>query len=277
MKDKSLALIIFAVGAIIGIFLIVAFLKGFGTRLFLTLAGTSGWHPVAAMESIPSGTSYRPLSIDAVTVDTGMGSPVPVQALISGSLPDTCAQIEFIEQSRSGSTFVIQLATIPFAAADCIQAPLSFRMSLPLNVSGLPAGDYAVEANDVRTVFNLAAGPLFSDLPDGDAPVAKDVVQVAEVKVESGAGLSIPAKAVVLGNLPVACSWLGEIRMRREEQAFSIWLTAHRPAQVDCPRERQPFRLELPLNTINLPAGSYTANVNGVSAGFDLALHPLLP
>ncbi len=277
MKSKSTAFLILAYSTVLGGFLIVSWLKGVGADLFRAIASTSGEHPAALMESIPPATSYRPLSVDAVTVETGLGSPPPVQAIISGSLPDTCAQVEFVEQSQAASTFVIRLASIPSAAADCIQDPLPFSMSLPLNVAGLPAGSYAVETNGVRAAFDLAAGSPASSLSTGDAPLVEDELQVEDVKVETGVGSPIPVKAVVTGNLPAACAWPGEIRLRREERTFFVWLAAHRPAQADCPQDGLPFRLELPLNIVNLPAGRYTVDVNGVSVGFDLPVRPLSP
>ncbi|NPV76491.1 MAG: hypothetical protein HPY59_08950 [Anaerolineae bacterium] len=277
MKNKSSAFLILAYSAVFGGFLIVSWLKGVGSDLFRAIASTSGEQPVVLMESIPPATSYRPLSVDSVAVETGPGSPPLVQAIISGSLPDTCAQVEFVEQVQTGAAFVIRLAAIPSAAADCIQHPIPFTINLPLNAAGLPAGSYAVEANGVRAAFDLAAGDLARELPTGDVPVVKDDLQVKDVEVEIGVDSSIPVKELIAGNLPSACAWLGEIRLRREERTFFVRLVAHQPAQLDCPENGLPFHLELPLNIASLSPGSYTVDVNGVAAGFDLSLRSPSP
>jgi len=276
MKGKSPAFFILAFSAVLAGFIIVSWFKGVGFKMFLAIAATSGEHSGALADGFPSAVSYRLLSVTDLTIESGRGSPPPVQALISGSLPDICAQVNFVEQTHTASAFVFKLASIPSAAPACLQQPLAFKMSLPLNVAGLPAGSYTVEANRARAVFDLPAGDAVSWLPS-EVPIARGDIQVSEVKIESDFRSPIPNKVTVLASLPAVCAWLGETRLRREGNTFFLELVAHQPAQTDCPQEKVPFRLELSLNFLNLSAGSYTLNVNGVSASFDPSLRPLSP
>jgi len=117
--------------------------------------------------------------------------------------------------------------------------------------------------------FKLENGSSTASLRTADMPVVKDDIQVDSVNVEVGAGSPIPVKAIVSGNLPLACAQLGEIRVHRQDTSFFVQLVAYLPAQTDCAEDSIPFRLEIPLNIVNLPAGPYNVNVNGATATFD--------
>jgi hypothetical protein len=97
-------------------------------------------------------------------VEVGVGSPIPVHVNVSGSLPDTCAQVECSKIRQDGSKFIIELSTIPGSGENCINVSLPFRMSIPLNIIDLPAGDYSVDVNGSGAVFNLDTGNTASNL-----------------------------------------------------------------------------------------------------------------
>ena len=224
-------------------------------------------------EEVPApglnGQGYQELQIDDVQVEVVVGSPIPVHVHVSGSLPDTCAQVEYTEIRQDGTNFLIQLSAIPGSGEDCIKDTLPFRMSIPLNIIGLPAGGYSVEVNGRRADFTLENGSSTASLRTADMPVVKDDIQVDSVNVEMGVGSPIPVKAIVSGNLPLACAQLGEARVHREDASFFVQLVAYLPAQTDCSEDSIPFRLEIPLNIVNLPEGHYDINVNGATATFD--------
>lgn len=218
---------------------------------------------------IIDATGSEALEIDDVQVEVGVGSPRPVFVHVSGSLPDTCSQVEYSEIKQDGSNFIITLSTLAGSSEDCIKDSLPFRMSFPLNIIDLPAGKYSVEVNGSRAEFELESGNPSASLRTADMPVLKDDIKVDSVNVEVGVGSPIPVKAVVSGNLPSACARLGEIRLHRDGTTFFIRLLAHLPAQTDCAGDSIPFRLELPLNIVNMPEGPYEVNVNGSTASFD--------
>ena len=223
----------------------------------------------------PSAGGYTPVSIDSAQVEIGVGSPIPVFVNISGNLPDTCAQVEYVEQKQDGSNFIINVSTIPSTKETCLKDTLPFRMRIPLNVISLPAGKYSVEVNGVHSDFNLGSGTSAASLQTAAMPIVKNDIQVDNVNVEIGVGSPIPVHAIVSGNLPIACAQLGEIRLHRDEKTFFVQLLAYLPAQTDCSKDTIPFRAEIPLNMVNLPEGTYVVNVNGATTSFDPRTTPV--
>ncbi len=104
--------------------------------------------------------STRLIEIADVQVQIGVGSPIPVEAVASGTWPDLCAQVAQVEQRLSGSGFDIQIAAGP---ADPTCPPdrlgLPFRMAIPLNMAEMPLGPYTVVVNGVETNFDWTAQP----------------------------------------------------------------------------------------------------------------------
>ena len=229
------------------------------------------------MDTNPSGeprepmieAEYQPVAVDQVEVEVGVGSPIPVHAVISGNLPDSCAQIEFVQLLQDEMNFHITLSSIPSDAEDCIQDTLPFRIRLPLNVIGLPAGGYSVDVNGSRADFTLVTGTSASVLPTVNSRFYKDDVQVDDIKVVIGKGSPIPVHAIVSLTLPNSCAQLGEIRLHRDETTFFVRLISYVIEGKDCKTDSIPFRLDVPLNVVNLPAGLLEVNVNGVVARFD--------
>ena len=76
--------------------------------------------------------------------------------------------------------------------------------------------------------------------------------------------------AIVSANLPKSCGQLGEVQLKRDGNTFFVRLIAELPAQTDCNNDALPFRLEIPLNIVNLPEGTYEVNVNGVVTTFEI-------
>lgn len=216
---------------------------------------------------------YQPITVDQVEVEVGVGSPIPVFVNVSGSLPDPCSQVEYTEIKQDGSNFIITLFATPDmggpAVDACIKDPLPFRMSIPLNVIGLPAGDYTVTVNGSRADFKLDSGSSASSLPTVDSAFHKDDVQVDGVNIEIGKGSPLPVHAVVSLSLPNSCAQLGEIRLHRDETTFFVRLVSYVIEGEGCIVDSIPFRAEIPLNIVNLPEGPYEVNVNGVTASFD--------
>lgn len=233
------------------------------------ITSSSGQQPTPAVKSDFVYTGYQLVVIDHVEVEIGVGSPIPVHVNLSGSLPDTCAQVESTDIKQDGTNFVITLSTIGSTAQNCVRDALPFTTSIPLNVLDLPAGSYSVEVNGSRADFKLDFGVSTSSLRTPDMSFVRVDVQVDDVNIEVGMGSPLPVHAIVSGNLPNACSQLGEVRIHRYETTFFAQLVAHLPAETDCNPDTLPFRLEIPLNIVNLPDGPYEVNVNGVTASFD--------
>jgi hypothetical protein len=233
----------------------------------LQIASASGEQPAPTVEELPA-TGYQTVTIDQVEVEVGVGSPIPVHVIVSGNLPDICSQVEHTEIKQDGSNFIITIYATP-EVESCLKDTLPFKVGIPLNVIDLPGGSYSVTVNGSRANFELEAGLQVSPSLAADTPIVKDDIQVDSVNIDVGRGSPLPVHAVVSGNLPNACAHLGEVRLHRDETTFLVRLVAYAPAQNDCNEDSIPFRLEVPLNIVNLPEGPYTINVNGATASFD--------
>ncbi len=238
-----------------------------------TVVSSSGEQPTPLESYDPAPAGYQPITVEQVVVEVGVGSPIPVFVHLSGNLPDPCSQVEFVQVLQDKSNFDIALFATPDvggpATDGCIKDPLPFKMSIPLNVIGLPAGDYTVTVNGSRADFSLDTEPSAFSLPTVDSAFYKDDVQVDSVDVGIGQGSPLPVHAVVSLNLPDSCAQLGEIRIHRDGTTFFVRLVSYVIEGDNCQADSIPFRAEIPLNIENLPEGPYEVNVNGVTASFD--------
>ncbi len=81
--------------------------------------------------------------------------PVQVQAVVRGNLPDGCTTLDQVTTTREENLFRIELTTQRPADAICTEALVPFEEVVPLDVLGLPAGEYTVDANGVTATFAL--------------------------------------------------------------------------------------------------------------------------
>jgi inhibitor of cysteine peptidase len=82
--------------------------------------------------------------------------PVQVRAAIRGSLPDGCTEIDEVTQERQADTFYVTLTTVRPRDAMCTEAEVPFEEMVELDVYGLEAGTYTVDANRVTATFTLS-------------------------------------------------------------------------------------------------------------------------
>lgn len=95
------------------------------------------------------------VAVDSLSVVNGVGSPLPLHAMIEASLPKSCGQLGEVQMSREGNTFFVRLTAELPAQTDCNNDDLPLRLALPLNIAGLPYGTYEVNVNGVTTIFEL--------------------------------------------------------------------------------------------------------------------------
>jgi hypothetical protein len=103
-------------------------------------------------------SSLRPIAVEAVQVQIGVGSPIPVDVFVSGTWPDLCAQLAEMTQHFTGSIIEIELLASP-VKPDCPPdyLGLPFRIAIPLNVVELPHARYSVVVNGANTSFDWPA------------------------------------------------------------------------------------------------------------------------
>ena len=88
---------------------------------------------------------------------------------------------------------------------------------------------------------------------------------------------SFPVQIFVIarGNLPDPCTEISEVLQEREGDIFFITIKTYRPPGP-CIQVLAPFEKIIPLDVYGLPAGTYTVDVNGVQAIFDLEIDNIL-
>ncbi len=222
--------------------------------------------PVPEMRAIP---------VINVQVQTGVGSPIPVEAFVSGEWPDLCAQLAAVEQTFIGNRVEITLLATPLdPSCPPDHLGLPFRIAIPLNMVELPQDSYSVAVNGVETSFDWHGSGHGQPEPAGASSEPRSI-PVENVQVEVGVGSPIPVDVVVSGTWPDLCAQISRIEQHFSGQAIEISLLAS-PPDPTCPPDNLglPFRLAIPLNIAQMPVGEYALSVNGVQTSFEWTGQP---
>lgn len=114
----------------------------------LVMAGCAGGSPGA-------GASDEQVIVDNIDLLILESFPVQVNAALSGTLFDGCVEITEITQQREGNTFTLEFQTERMIDALCQEGRVPFEETVSLEVAGLPAGTYTVEAGGASGTFEL--------------------------------------------------------------------------------------------------------------------------
>jgi len=99
-------------------------------------------------------------------------------------------------------------------------------------------------------------------------------LKVHDVQMQIGVGSPIPVDAFISADLPDVCAQLAEVKVVQKDFTFDITMSVTPGTREECFRDTLPFRLVVPLNMVNQPAGTYTVNVNGASTAFQWPSEP---
>ncbi|NTU62794.1 MAG: hypothetical protein HGB05_05170 [Chloroflexi bacterium] len=94
--------------------------------------------------------------------------------------------------------------------------------------------------------------------------------------MQIGVGSPIPVDAFISAELPDICAQLAEVRLTQKNFMFEIALSVTPGAREECQRDTLPFRMVVPLNMVNQPAGTYTMKANGASTTFQWPSEPTI-
>ena len=97
----------------------------------------------------------RDVQVDDVSIEVGLGSPLPVHAVVSANLPSACSQLGEIQMHKDGNTFNVRLTASMPAETDCSPDPLPMRVEIPLNLFLLPEGTFEVIVNGATANFTI--------------------------------------------------------------------------------------------------------------------------
>jgi len=108
----------------------------------------------------PTVPLMNAVQVDEVNIEIeGSRAVKSVRAIVSGRLPDICAQVNEIRMQREGTTFQIVVLASSSAGEGCVADGVPFQLVIPLNSTNLPAGPYDVNVNGVSASFDPRATP----------------------------------------------------------------------------------------------------------------------
>ncbi len=136
MKQKSIYLMMF-----VGV-----------TLLLVACGGTGEATPPTASEG---DVQYGEAPVESVEVMILESFPLQVQLNVEGYMPDGCTEIDSTEVEQQGNHFEVTIRTVRPADMLCTEAIEPFEMNIPLDVYGLPAGEYTIDVNGVEDSFTF--------------------------------------------------------------------------------------------------------------------------
>ena len=182
----------------------------------------------------------REIPVADVSIQIGVGSPIPVNVFISGTWPDLCAQLAEVHQEVKGASVEISLLATPKDEAcppDYLGLPFAF--SIPLNMAEMPQVPYTVIVNGVSATFEWGTAPA-QPLDDSTSAPAAPSFETAVYRDEIyGFELNIPA------------SWTldttGQAGDRGSVSQLTSW--AHAPGDISAEIPEGGTRMDVTLYT----------------------------
>jgi hypothetical protein len=112
------------------------------------------------LDTMPGISSEKPaelnlIHIETVEIQVGVGSPIPVDVIASGTWPDLCAQIASVESKING--FNIDITILASTVENCRpdNLGLPFRFAIPLNTVEMEEGTYTITINQITTSLDI--------------------------------------------------------------------------------------------------------------------------
>jgi inhibitor of cysteine peptidase len=120
---------------------------------------------------------------------------------------------------------------------------------------------------------SLTACPFISDTPSylyGEATVESIEIFILE-------SFPVQIHALARGYTPDGCTDIDAIHQERSENSFDIKITTRRPEEASCTLAIREFEENIVLDVVDLRAGVYEVNINGVSDFFELQVDNFIP
>lgn len=109
----------------------------------------------APVPDLPGEPSLVLATVEDVEVVMLMSFPLQVHLQVKGYVGDPCTAIDEVDIEREGYDIKVLIKTKRDSELACIQVIEPFEENVPLDVYGLPAGDYTVDVNGFETSFTF--------------------------------------------------------------------------------------------------------------------------
>jgi len=108
-------------------------------------------------EQGPAEFLFRQARVESVEVEFEGPWPMAVNAVIKGTVAESCAQVDEIRQEfdELARTFTVTITTRRPVDEACLQEATRFEATIPLPIEGIPDGVYTVIANGVTATFRF--------------------------------------------------------------------------------------------------------------------------
>ncbi len=106
-------------------------------------------------------------------------------------------------------------------------------------------------------------------MPTPAAPVS-GVAVVDSIQLEILESFPVQVNVIARGQLPDGCTRIDNITQERQDTTFTVAISTIRAADAACAQTAVPFDEIISLEVVDLPAGTYTVDVNGVRGSFTL-------
>jgi hypothetical protein len=104
---------------------------------------------------IVAATEKQLAYVNELSVAVSFTDPVEVEVGVVGYKSTPCVELD-IAVTRKGNTFYVAVGETPLQTlVACVQVTEPFDIAFPLDVKGLPVGDYLVEVNGDEIDFTL--------------------------------------------------------------------------------------------------------------------------
>lgn len=143
------------IAAALGVLIASAFLSACGLLNTVDI-GPPDPTPTPLSDKPGTGTPVRGLApVESIEVRMLETVPIQVELSIHATLPDLCTTFERTGIERQGNTYFINVFTSRTEDPTCVQdqTTTTFEQVVPLDVLGLAAGTYFVEANGASAEF----------------------------------------------------------------------------------------------------------------------------
>ena len=209
-------------------------------------------------------TTQQLAYIDHIDIQLLESFPIQAQVLVKGHLSNPCQAIEQIQVVRQDNTFNITITTVTNSPPDidCPDMLVPFEEVIPLDVTGLKAGIYTVNVNNVSDTFELTK----DNIP------FKALIQKVDTQVLES--FPVQVNVNIKGYLSNGCQQIDQIDITPTNNVFMVTVTTTPPPppEIACTMALIPFEKTIALDVNGLKAGVYTVNVNGVLNQFELAV-----
>lgn len=134
---------------------------------------------------------------------------------------------------------------------------------------GFSAGWFGKNKNTIAPVDQFAI-PVEPNGGIGNGAESLNAAPIDTIVIESSGSFPVEETLIVTGNLPDGCTYLNEPTQIRDGNQFYITLDTRREGDV-CTEALVPYEKRIPLYVNNLPAGTYSVDVNGRGMLFELS------